>query len=299
MATYKCLADLQGKTLEYNDIVYLKGIKYTVRTRYLQEEQNCDNEKIFNVLSISSKKSFASNAYGYECSGGAWPECKRNDYEALTRLVIELYKIIESQTAIIGFKINGSYLKQLDIKEARKLLRGYNVCFDDDKWALDSKGWYYWNTQDFQLRFDSGSDDPGSRYQDITPSGNPNQWYKITTPGLTGISPEEVKTLILKYGGKLCIDFKYDSKLGVYLWKKDQYVECLTKTDAEAKHAIEVSPTTKITTIKKEEKHENQFQRKKARIERGTRPEGSTVCGRRSKASVAVGHLSNRKVTGI
>lgn len=91
----------------------------------------------------------------------------------------------------------------------------------------------------------------------------------------------------------------YNSGLGVYLWKKDQYVECFIKRDAEEKHAIEVSPTTEIITIKKEEKHKNQFQRKKARIERGTRPEGSTVCGRRGKASVAVGHLGYRKVTGI
>ena len=249
MATYKCLADLQGKTLKHNDIAILQDIKYDVSSRFLAERCSADNDKI-----------------------------------------------IESST-IIGFKIKGSYLKQLDIKEARKLLRRYNVCFDDDKWILDSTGWYYWNTQDFQLHYDPP--DPGSEYQDITPSDNPNQWYKITTPGKTGISPEEVKTLILKYGGRLKSEFGYSSEVGVYLWKKDQYVECLTKRDAEEKHAIEVSPTTEIITIKKEEKHENQFQRKKARIERGTRPEGSTVCGRRGKASVAVGYLGYRKVTGI
>lgn len=53
------------------------------------------------------------------------------------------------------------------------------------------------------------------------------------------------------------------------------------------------SITLKSTT------HESKFQRKKACIERGTRPEGSAVCGRRSKASVAVGHLSYRKVIGV
>lgn len=194
MATYKCLADLQGKTLEYDDVVYLKDIEYQVQSRFLSERIG-DNDKIFRILSIPFKEEFATKAYGYACSGGNWPECKRSDYEALTRLVIELYKIIESS---IGFKIKGSYLKQLDIKEARKLLRRYNVCFDDDKWALDSTGWYYWNTQDFQLHYDPP--DPGSEYQDVTPSDNTNQWYKITTPGKTGISPEEVKTLILKYG---------------------------------------------------------------------------------------------------
>lgn len=229
MAEYKCLADLQGKTLKVGDIVYLKGIRYTVNSTFLKED-GLYNDKIFDVLSISSKEGFASNAYGYACNGGAWPECKPHDYAALTRCVIELYKIIEKETSTTSEK---------------------------------------------------------------------EQWYKITTPDLNGISPEEVKTLILKYGGILNSNFGYNSALGVYIWKKNRCVECLTKTDAEAKHAIEVSPTTKITTIKQEEKHENQFQRKKARIERGTRPEGSTVCGRRSKASVAVGHLSYRKVTGI
>lgn len=229
MATYKCLADLQGKVLKYDDIVILKNIKYVVGSKFLSEEYH-HNEKIFEDLSIPNKERFATIAYGYESDGGAWPECRPRDYEALTRCVIELYKIIEEETSTTSEK---------------------------------------------------------------------KQWYKITTPGLNGISPKEVKALITKYGGKLNSDFSYNSSLGVYVWKNDQYVEYITKKDAEEKHAIEVSPATEITIIKKEEKYENQFQRKKARIERGTRPEGSTIRGRRSKASVAVGHLGYRKVTGI
>lgn len=228
MAEYKCLADLQGKTLGYNDIVILKGIKYMVYSKFLSEDYG-DNSKIFNILSIPSKEKFASNAYGYKCSRGDWPECEYDDYKALTRCVIELYKIIERETSTTSEK---------------------------------------------------------------------EQWYKITAPGLNDISPEEVKALITKYGGLINSDFGYNSTLGVYVWTKNKEVECITKQDVR-KDAIEVSPTTEITTIKQEEKHENQFQRKKARIERGTRPEGSTVRGRRSKASVAVGHLSYRKVTGI
>jgi hypothetical protein len=84
--------------------------------------------------------------------------------------------------------------------------------------------------------------------------------------------------------------------------QKNKEVVCLNKHDVRG-DAIEVSPTTEttteITTTKKEEKYETQFQRKKARIKRGTRPEGNSVCGRRSKASVAVGYLGYRKVTGI
>ena len=121
------------------------------------------------------------------------------------------------------------------------------------------------------------------------------QWYKITTPGKTGISPEQVKELIVKYGGKIDPNYSYDSDIGIYYWKEGDLVDIDTELPIPA---IEVSSTTKITT-KKEEKYETQFQRKKARIKRGTRPEGNSVCGRRSKASVAVGHLGYRKVTSI
>jgi len=227
MATYKCLADLQGKTLRYADTVILKDIKYSVKSQFLQEKNYADNSEIFQVLSIPSKEELAKKAYGYEQKGGDWPECEKDDYAALTRLVIELYKIIEGKTS---------------------------TTFKEE------------------------------------------QWYKITTPGKTGISPEQVKELIVKYEGKIDPAYHYDSPLGIYYWKKGQIVDVGTIVP---KDAIEVSPTTEITIIKQKEKHENQFQRKKACIERGTRPEGSTVCGRRSKASIAVGHLGYRKVTGI
>lgn len=228
MATYKCLADFQGKILEYNDIVILQGIKYIVQTSYLMEE-HADNSLIFKVLSIPSKEKFTSDAYGYEHNGGDWPECKRFDYKALTRCVIKLYKIIEGKTST---------------------------------------------------------------------TSEEKQCYKITTPGKTGISPEQVKALITKCGGIINSTFDYKSKSGIYTWTKNTKVQCLRKCDVR-EDAIEVSPTTEITTTKKEEKHETQFQRKKARIERGTRPEGNTVRGRRGKTSVAVGHLGYRKVTGI
>lgn len=219
MATYRCLADLHGKTLEYGDTVIFKDITYTV----LEEFLCCSsyNDKIFQDLEIS-KFDIAKQAYGYYPFSGDWPECKKDDYPALTRLVVKLYEIIEEKTSTV---------------------------------------------------------------------------YKITTPGKTGISPEEVKELIIKYGGIINDCYHYNSDNGVYYWKKGELVDIVSSSFPI--YGIEVSPTTEITTTKKEEKHETQFQRKKARIERGTRPEGSTVCGRRSKASIAVGHLGYRKVTGI
>lgn len=225
MAEYRKYSDLVGVTLKYDDFVFFGTREYRVRHKHLANTagRNC---QIFQDLHINDPIEFCSKAYGYSIEGrGSWPECLTNDYSALTRCVLAIYKIIEG------------------IKEKE-------------------------------------------------------QWYKITTPGKTGIAPEQVKALITKYGGLISSDFNYDSKLGVYVWTKNKEVHCLTKQGVR-EDAIEVSPTTEITTTKKEEKYETQFQRKKARIKRGTRPEGNSVCGRRGKASVAVGHLGYRKVTGI
>lgn len=225
MVEYRKYSDLVGATLKYDDTVFLGDHTYKVRHFFLS---NCSgpNYQIFQDLHIDNATEFCSKAYGYhakECC--SWPECLIDDYPALTRCVLAIYKIIEG------------------IKEKE-------------------------------------------------------QWYKITTPGKTGISPEQVKALITKYGGLISSDFNYDSKLGSYVWTKNKEVHCFPKQDVR-KDAIEVSPTTEITTTKKEEKYETQFQRKKACIKRGTRPEGNSVCGRRSKASIAVGHLGYRKVIGI
>lgn len=56
---------------------------------------------------------------------------------------------------------------------------------------------------------------------------------------------------------------------------------------------------TQILTFIKEIKHEIKFQRKKSDVDRGTIPAGSRIRGKRSKTSVGVGHLSNRKVSGF
>lgn len=225
MAEYRTYLDLVGATLKYDDTVFLGDRTYKVRHHFLC---NCSgpNYQIFQDLHIDNATEFCSKAYGYcakECC--SWPECLHDDYSALKRCVLAIYRIIES-------------------------------------------------TQEKE------------------------QWYKITAPGKKGISPEQVKTLITKYGGLIDPGLTYRSCLGIYVWTENKEVECITENDREV-DAIEVSPTTEITTIKQEEKYETQFQRKKARIERGTRPEGSTVCGRRSKASIAVGHLGYRKVIGI
>lgn len=223
MAEYRKYSDLVGATLEYGDTIFLGDCRYKVQHCFLGNYRG-PNYQIFQDLHIDNATEFCSKAYGYHAKEGcAWPECSPDDYSALKRCVLAIYKIIES-------------------------------------------------------------------------TSKKEQWYKITTPGKTGISPEQVKELILKYGGIIDSSYNYESDFGIYYWKKGELVNVDTKLYV---HAIEVFPTTEITTTKKEEKYETQFQRKKARIKRGTRPEGNSVCGRRSKASVAVGHLGYRKVTGI
>lgn len=54
-----------------------------------------------------------------------------------------------------------------------------------------------------------------------------------------------------------------------------------------------------LTTQIKTESYENKLQRKKSNLIRGTVPEGSIVCGRKRKASISIGHLSNKVCSGI
>lgn len=80
--------------------------------------------------------------------------------------------------------------------------------------------------------------------------------------------------------------------LGYYIFIGEKYV--WQETLIEYPFAVEYNLST-IKTLS----HESKFQRKKARIKRGTRPKGSRVCGKRSKTSVVSGHLSYRKVIGF
>lgn len=54
-----------------------------------------------------------------------------------------------------------------------------------------------------------------------------------------------------------------------------------------------------IENLNKKEEHENQLQRKKSDLVRGTVPEGNIICGRKCKTSVSIGHLSYKVCSGI
>jgi len=96
-----------GKNLKYNDHIYFeiynKIIKYKVIYHPLVN-LNGFNDEIFNVLEIRNKSKFAKKSYGYNSKNSKiyyhqWPKSKASDYPALTRLVKELYKLLENKKA--------------------------------------------------------------------------------------------------------------------------------------------------------------------------------------------------------
>lgn len=94
MTTYRSREELEGKTLELNDIVI-----FTVKGEELRYEAICHflafntfyHSLIFNKLGIEDKYAFASNAYGYKSGSGDFPVCRNHDYSALTRIAIALF----------------------------------------------------------------------------------------------------------------------------------------------------------------------------------------------------------------
>lgn len=96
---FKTYKELKGKTLKKGDKVHLKDIVYTTENSFL----TCNdfiNSAIFNILKLN-KITFCEKYYGYEDDGyGDWPQCEQDDFKALTRVVIALFKLIEGKQKI-------------------------------------------------------------------------------------------------------------------------------------------------------------------------------------------------------
>lgn len=90
---------LNEKLLQYGDIVYFtynkSTYRYEVREDYLSNTRDI-NDVIFVDLQLI-KRQIATEAYGYACGDGQWPECRHSDYAALTKLVIFLFEEIEKR----------------------------------------------------------------------------------------------------------------------------------------------------------------------------------------------------------
>ncbi len=101
MAEITCLRELEEKDIiEFT--VEKQIIKYHICNKCLFDHINNnvnDNNKIFRLLKID-KYDIATKAYRYKSLAGVWPSSRENDYPALTRLVKELYKIIEERKPV-------------------------------------------------------------------------------------------------------------------------------------------------------------------------------------------------------
>ncbi len=94
------------KELQFDDIVEFtvkeKIIKYIVKYDHLLNKDHKRgklNNEIFRILKIDKYK-IAEKAYGYKQKYGMWPCSKNEDFPALTRLVAELYIIIEKRKIV-------------------------------------------------------------------------------------------------------------------------------------------------------------------------------------------------------
>ncbi|HUS50609.1 MAG TPA: hypothetical protein VMZ91_10620 [Candidatus Paceibacterota bacterium] len=104
-----CLKELnERKYLEIDDIVKFtikeNTITYTVRSAFLKIFNGKNNDEIFRILDLDKDK-LAERIYGYKRSvdypgANYWPEIEMSDFPALTRLVRELYTIIEEKDKV-------------------------------------------------------------------------------------------------------------------------------------------------------------------------------------------------------
>lgn len=136
MATYKSFNELNGKTLKLNDIVYFgkhSKHKYLVKDCYLFNSLGRNNH-IFDIVKQKSQYKdklrdsdfdyfLANTAYGYSNSGGEWPQSLVEDFEALTRLTLVLFALLEG-SEVIEVKIRDKWV-EIDInkfKESKKFV---------------------------------------------------------------------------------------------------------------------------------------------------------------------------------
>ncbi len=115
MSTITCLKELEEKgVLESEDIVIFTINKKIIEEykvcinhlwgKYQKKNGCCSNNRIFKFLKINKIK-ITEKAYGYNItrhsdSNKYFPEYRDDDFPAITRLVAELYRIIEEQKTV-------------------------------------------------------------------------------------------------------------------------------------------------------------------------------------------------------
>lgn len=114
MATFNTLDEFLSSwreplVLKYWDFVVIHNTLHTVTTRYLNNVSlrypREWNNFIFDLLNIKDPHQFASSIYWYDSLWWQFPECRKWDYAALTRIYIALseYVVKESNIIVIDF----------------------------------------------------------------------------------------------------------------------------------------------------------------------------------------------------
>lgn len=138
-----------------------------------------------------------------------------------------------------------------------------------------------------------------------------DEWYLTTAKNFPDwpclkLKPEILETALkhsFKYRPTTFSDFLSQPISRWFQWDKtpegQKYWQEVNNAILDSNIILNTTEITLNKSIKKEEKHENQLQRKKSDLVRGTVPEGNIICGRKRKASVSIGHLSNKICSGI
>ena len=100
MKIYKSYKELEGKTLKFRDILHFKAkgevYEYGTMRRWLYCFNLCNNDIIFDKLNIKDRHKFCSESYGYEAVNNYFAYCHCADFEALTRLALDLFKLCDN-----------------------------------------------------------------------------------------------------------------------------------------------------------------------------------------------------------
>lgn len=94
----KTLKELQEAwKIKRGDIIYFDNMKYTVSRNHLSNGSSDLNDFIFTHLWIEDKYKFCSDWYWYKANFWSFPICKVDDCEALYRVAVSLYELIENK----------------------------------------------------------------------------------------------------------------------------------------------------------------------------------------------------------
>lgn len=106
MANYRNYKELEGKTLELKDQLFLLGEIYRVSENsnhnlFLENLDSCyEDDRVFDKLFIFFPREFCRKSYGYspvKTKSGLFPMTKPDDFQALTNLVLRLFEKIDKR----------------------------------------------------------------------------------------------------------------------------------------------------------------------------------------------------------